>query len=110
MAQSLVVVKSARLLVTEPEELRSSLVERDVRFSELPQKAEERAAHFSVLAIHRCKITRSRGRWLLLRIPYRDSRELVMDMRRGAHVEVIEPSALREEVRQQLETAARQYS
>ena len=50
------------------------------------------------------------GDGLLLRIPYRDSRELVMDMRRGAHVEVIEPSALREEVRQQLETAARQYS
>ena len=46
-----------------------------------------------------------------LRIPYRDARELVMDiMRHGAHVEVIEPAALREEVRQQLETAARQYS
>ena len=45
-----------------------------------------------------------------LRIPYRDARELVMDiMRHGAHVEVIEPAALREEVRQQLETAARQY-
>jgi proteasome accessory factor C len=46
-----------------------------------------------------------------LRIPYRDARELVMDiMRHGAHVEVIEPAALRDEVRQQLETAARQYS
>ena len=46
-----------------------------------------------------------------LRIQYRDSRELVMDiMRHGPHVEVIEPPALREEVRQQLETAARQYS
>jgi len=45
-----------------------------------------------------------------LRIPYRDARELVMDiMRHGAHVEVIEPAALREEVRQQLERAARQY-
>ena len=45
-----------------------------------------------------------------LRIPYRDARELVMDiMRHGSHVEVIEPAALREEVRQQLETAARQY-
>ena len=46
-----------------------------------------------------------------LRIPYRDARELVMDiMRHGPHVEVIEPAALRDEVRQQLETAARQYS
>jgi predicted DNA-binding transcriptional regulator YafY len=46
-----------------------------------------------------------------LRIPYRDARELVMDvMRHGSHVEVIEPAALREEVRQQLEAAARQYS
>ncbi len=46
-----------------------------------------------------------------LRIPYRDSRELVMDiMRHGSHVEVIEPAALRDEVRKQLETAARQYS
>ena len=46
-----------------------------------------------------------------LRIPYRDARELVMDiMRHGAHVEVIEPAALRDEVRQQLESAARQYS
>ena len=56
------------------------------------------------------------GTWLVdgsyeLRIPYRDARELVMDvMRHGAHVEVIEPSALRDEVRQQLEMAARQYS
>jgi hypothetical protein len=39
-----------------------------------------------------------------LRIPYRDARELVMDiMRHGPHVEVIEPAALRDEVRQQLE-------
>jgi predicted DNA-binding transcriptional regulator YafY len=46
-----------------------------------------------------------------LRIPYRDSRELVMDvMRHGVHVEVIEPMVLREEVRQQLEKAARQYT
>lgn len=46
-----------------------------------------------------------------LRIPYRDARELVMDiMRHGAHVEVIEPAALRDEVRKQLETAARQYT
>jgi proteasome accessory factor C len=45
-----------------------------------------------------------------LRIPYRDARELVMDiMRHGPHVEVIEPAALRDEVRQQLERAARQY-
>lgn len=46
-----------------------------------------------------------------LRIPYRDARELVMDiMRHGSHVEVVEPAALRDEVRQQLEAAARQYS
>jgi predicted DNA-binding transcriptional regulator YafY len=46
-----------------------------------------------------------------LRIPYRDARELVMDiMRHGQHVEVIEPIALRDAVKHQLETAARQYS
>ena len=46
-----------------------------------------------------------------LRIPYRDARELVMDiMRHGAHVEVIEPAALRDEVHKQLAAAARQYS
>ena len=46
-----------------------------------------------------------------LRIPYRDARELVMDiMRHGPHVEVLEPAALRDEVKRQLETAARQYS
>ena len=33
-----------------------------------------------------------------LRIPYRDARELVMDvMRHGAHVEVVEPAGLRED-------------
>jgi predicted DNA-binding transcriptional regulator YafY len=31
-------------------------------------------------------------------------------MRHGSHIEVVEPAALREEVRQQLEAAARQYS
>jgi proteasome accessory factor C len=46
-----------------------------------------------------------------LRIPYRDSRELVMDiMRHGAHVQVVEPVDLWNEVKQQLEAAARQYS
>jgi predicted DNA-binding transcriptional regulator YafY len=46
-----------------------------------------------------------------LRIPYRDARELVMDiMRHGPHVEVIEPPALRDEVHKLLETAARQYT
>jgi proteasome accessory factor C len=56
------------------------------------------------------------GTWLAdgsyeLRIPYRESRELVMDvMRQGAHVQVIEPNALREAVRQQRHLAATQYS
>jgi predicted DNA-binding transcriptional regulator YafY len=31
-------------------------------------------------------------------------------MRHGSHVEVVEPAALRDEVRQQLEAAVRQYS
>lgn len=45
-----------------------------------------------------------------LRIPYRDSRELVMDiMRHGAHVAVKEPAELRAEVRDQLCKAAAQY-
>jgi len=55
------------------------------------------------------------GTWLPdgryeLKIPYRDSRELVMDiMRHGGNVEVVSPEALREEVRQELRRAASQY-
>jgi predicted DNA-binding transcriptional regulator YafY len=55
------------------------------------------------------------GKWLEdgayeLRIPYRESRELVMDvMRHGASVEVIAPAELREEMARQLLTAARRY-
>ncbi len=55
------------------------------------------------------------GKWLEdgsyeLSIPYRESRELVMDvMRHGAHVEVVAPEALREEIAEQLRIAARQY-
>ena len=45
-----------------------------------------------------------------LRIPYRDSRELVMDiLRHGADVEVVEPEGLRAEVRKALLVAAAQY-
>ena len=56
-----------------------------------------------------------RGRWLLggtyeLSLPYRDSRELVMDvMRHGANVEVVAPDTLRAEVGRQLERAAGAY-
>jgi proteasome accessory factor C len=46
-----------------------------------------------------------------MRIPYYDSRELVMDvLRHGSHVEVVEPAALREEVRRQLAQALAQYA
>jgi predicted DNA-binding transcriptional regulator YafY len=45
-----------------------------------------------------------------LRIPYRDDRELVMDiLRHGAHVEVLAPTSLREAVRAQLVAALNQY-
>jgi proteasome accessory factor C len=45
-----------------------------------------------------------------LRIPYRDDRELLMDiLRHGADVEVMAPSALRSAVRTQLELALQQY-
>ena len=45
-----------------------------------------------------------------LRIPYRDERELVMDiMRHGADVEVLGPAALRESVAGQLKSALAQY-
>lgn len=45
-----------------------------------------------------------------LRVPYRDLRELVMDLlRHGAEVEVAEPPALREELVRQLRAALRQY-
>jgi proteasome accessory factor C len=41
-----------------------------------------------------------------LRIPYRDSRELVMDiLRHGRHVQVVEPEELREEVMAELRAA-----
>jgi proteasome accessory factor C len=45
-----------------------------------------------------------------LRFPYRDSRELVMDiLRHGANVEVIAPETLRADVRRALEAALAQY-
>jgi predicted DNA-binding transcriptional regulator YafY len=45
-----------------------------------------------------------------LRIPYRESRELVMDvMRHGASVEVIAPPELRREVADELRRAASRY-
>ena len=45
-----------------------------------------------------------------LRVPYKDARELTMDiMRHGAHVEVIEPQELRAEVADQLRRAAGLY-
>ena len=45
-----------------------------------------------------------------LRIPYRDSRELVMDiLRHGAEVEVLGPESLREEVAGRLAAALEQY-
>jgi len=45
-----------------------------------------------------------------LRIPYRDGRELVMDiLRHGPEVEVVSPESLREEVRGQLEAALARY-
>jgi predicted DNA-binding transcriptional regulator YafY len=45
-----------------------------------------------------------------LRIPYRESRELVMDvLRHGAEVEVVAPSSLRVEVKQQMVNALRYY-
>lgn len=46
-----------------------------------------------------------------LRVPYRDARELVMDiLRHGPEVEVIEPVSLRAEVRDQLRRAVQRYS
>lgn len=58
---------------------------------------------------------RQEGDWLPdgryeLRIPYREPRELVMDiMRQGANVEVVAPEELRRQVREELERAAAQY-
>lgn len=46
-----------------------------------------------------------------LRIPYREPRELVMDiMRQGRNVEVIAPEELRQQVREALQQAISQYS
>ena len=56
------------------------------------------------------------GRWLEdgsyeLSIPYRESRELVMDvMRQGAGVEVTSPAELRHKIAEQLQLAATQYA
>jgi predicted DNA-binding transcriptional regulator YafY len=75
------------------------------------------------------RFTRERARWVadevwhpeqvgkhledgsyLLRIPYRDQRELVMDiLRHGPHVRVIEPQSLVEEVTSQLRGALSRY-
>jgi proteasome accessory factor C len=57
-----------------------------------------------------------RGRWLddgsyELRLPYRDARELILDiLRYGADVEVLRPAALRTTVRQQLAAALGRYA
>ena len=59
---------------------------------------------------------RQEGEWLAdgryeLRIPYREPRELVMDvMRQGKNVEVVAPEELREQVREELKQAISQYS
>ena len=46
-----------------------------------------------------------------LKIPYRDSRELVMDiLRHGAHVVVMEPAELVEEVKSKLQETLEQYN
>jgi len=46
-----------------------------------------------------------------LKIPYREPRELVMDiLRQGKNVEVVSPDDLREQVRQELQLALAQYS
>ncbi len=46
-----------------------------------------------------------------LRFPYRDPRELIMDiLRHGAEVEVVSPETLREEVKAALEAALAQYA
>jgi proteasome accessory factor C len=56
------------------------------------------------------------GTWLAdgsyeLRIPYRESGELVMDvLRHGTEVSVTAPAALRRDVSLQLERAAAQYA
>jgi proteasome accessory factor C len=75
------------------------------------------------------RFTRERARWVAdevwhpeqqgkrlndgsyeLRIPYRDSRELVMDiLKHGPHVIVVEPPSLVEEVRSQLKAALEHY-
>jgi predicted DNA-binding transcriptional regulator YafY len=45
-----------------------------------------------------------------LRIPYRDQRELVMDvLRHGSHVRVIEPQSLIDDVKNQLAEALGRY-
>jgi len=55
------------------------------------------------------------GKWLSdgryeLRIPYREPRELVMDiMRQGKNVEVVAPDELRERVREELRQTSSQY-
>lgn len=76
------------------------------------------------------RFTRERARWVAdeqwhpeqagqfltdgryeLRFPYRDSRELIMDiLRHGSEVEVVSPEALREDVRTALERAVAQYA
>lgn len=59
---------------------------------------------------------RQRGHYIVgggyeLRVPYRDARELVMDvLRYGAEVEVVGPEALREEVAGRLREAAKKYT
>ena len=52
------------------------------------------------------RVRRREGRYLL-ELPFRDDRELVLDLlRHGAHVEVLAPAALRRKVRDEHAAAA----
>ncbi|MCB1922747.1 MAG: WYL domain-containing protein [Gammaproteobacteria bacterium] len=54
---------------------------------------------------------RSEGDHLILELPFSHSRELIMEVLRHGHdVEVVEPQALRDEIRQMLERTLAQYA
>jgi predicted DNA-binding transcriptional regulator YafY len=72
---------------------------------------EERARWVSRELWHpQQKLKSRRDGGIILEVPFTDIRELAMDvLRRGRHVKVLAPKALRNEVRIELESALKNY-
>jgi len=129
------VVRKQRELEEREREIELTIEKRvSANVSEIQQKAKQEAENLLKSKVTEkdqlIRFTRDGARWIAdekwhpqqeatwlpdgryeLRIPYREPRELVMDiMRQGKNVEVVAPDELREQVRRELQEALSQYS